>query len=306
MLDLLFERFRRGDRRALAQLLTFASRGEHLEDILDRLGPPAKSSRVVAFTGSAGVGKSTLIGRLIEFLRKQQVTVAVLACDPQSPLSGGALLGDRIRMPSDPDEGVYIRSLAAASGQGALAGHLDALIRLVEAFGFDNVFVETVGAGQGDTDVRDLADAVVLLFQPESGDDIQGEKAGLLEIADVVAVHKADLPGADETQGQLQMVLNLSAHTANVPVLQVSGRTGAGIEELWNAIQACPLRRNQLSAGSRALLRLVRENLAARLARAEAERDPAWLEIVERWRAGVLRRQDAIAAAWNYLIVSRR
>jgi LAO/AO transport system kinase len=301
MLDALLERFRQGDRRALAQLLSLAARGEQLETILDRLGPPAKPSRVVAFTGSAGVGKSTLIGRLIDFLRKQQTTVAVLACDPQSPLSGGALLGDRVRMPSNPDDGVFIRSLAAAPGQGALAGHLDALVRIAEAFRFDNVLIETVGAGQGDTDVHDLADVVVLLFQPESGDDIQGEKAGLLEIADVVVIHKSDLPGVDKTESQLQMALHLSAHTANVPILRVSGRTGEGIDALWSAVQACPLRRNHLSVSTRALLRLVRENLESRLSQAESDHDPAWLAILEHWRQGKLSNTQAVAAAWKLL-----
>jgi len=301
MLDALLERFRQGDRRALAQLLSLAARGDQLETILDRLGLPAKPSRVVAFTGSAGVGKSTLIGRLIDVLRKQQTTVAVLACDPQSPLSGGALLGDRVRMPSNPDDGVFIRSLAAAPGQGVLAGHLDALVRITEAFSFDNVLIETVGAGQGDTDVRDLADVVVLLFQPESGDDIQGEKAGLLEIADVVVIHKSDLPGAEKTESQLQMALHLSAHTANVPILRVSGRTGEGIDALWSAVQACPLRRNHLSVSSRALLRLVRENLESRLSQTEANHDPAWLAILEQWRQGTLSNTQAVAAAWKLL-----
>ena len=120
----------------------------------------------------------------------------MLACDPQSPLSGGALLGDRFRMPARPDDdGVFIRSLAAAGGHGALAEHLGALIRLLEAFGFDVVLIETVGAGQGDTVVRDLVDVLVLLLQPETGDDLQWEKAGLLEVADVMRIHKADLPG---------------------------------------------------------------------------------------------------------------
>src|SRR5207244_8798110 len=125
------------------------------------LRPPSKPSRVVAFTGSGGVGKSSLVGKLIDLVRAQRTTVAILACDPQSPLSGGALLGDRFRMGSRLDDGVFIRSLAALSGHGALADHLPLLIRLLEAFGFDVIFVETVGAGQGDTAVRALADVVV-------------------------------------------------------------------------------------------------------------------------------------------------
>src|SRR5262249_3228184 len=151
-----------------------------------------------------GVGKSTLIGKLIEHLRGQHQTVAVLACDPQSPITGGALLGDRFRMTSPPDDdGVFIRSLAAAGGQGAVARALPAMSSLLEAYGFDVIFIETVGAGQGDTAVHELADVVVLLLQPETGDDLQWEKAGLLEIADVVVIHKADLPGAEAVEAQV-------------------------------------------------------------------------------------------------------
>ncbi len=232
MIDALLDRFRRGDRLALARLLSLAARGESLPEIAAGLAAPAKPARVVAVTGGGGVGKSTLVGKLIGHIRGQGLKVAVLACDPQSPLSGGALLGDRFRMPSHPDdEGVFIRSLAAVSGRGAVAEHLGLMVRLLEAFGFDVVLIETVGAGQGDTAVRDLADVVVLLLQPETGDDLQWEKAGVLEVADVVVIHKADLPGADQALAQVRAALDLSG-TRHVPVLRVSARTGEGIDAL--------------------------------------------------------------------------
>ncbi len=222
MLDDLLERFRRRDRNALARLLTLIARGEHVDTILAGLGAPIRPARVVALTGGGGVGKSTLAGKLMEQARVHGQTVAVLACDPQSPLTGGALLGDRFRMPSRADDdGVFIRSLAAAGGRGAVAEHLGPLIRVCEAFGFDVVLVETVGAGQGDTAVRALADVVVLLLQPETGDDLQWEKAGLLEVADVVVIHKADLPGAERVEAQVLAALALSAGRAP-PVLRVS------------------------------------------------------------------------------------
>jgi len=235
--DSLLDQFQRGDRRALSRLLTLASRGESLDRLPDRLPMAGRRCRVVAVTGSGGVGKSTLIGKLIPIIRKEQQTVAVLACDPRSPLRGGALLGDRFRMPASPeDDGVFIRSLAVGSGQGSVAANLPSMIRLLEGFGFDWVLIETVGAGQGDTSVRDLADIVVLLLQPETGDDLQWEKAGLLEVADVVIIHKADLPGSERTEAQVRDTLGLSAGSS-AKVVRASSKSGQHIEELWQAIR---------------------------------------------------------------------
>jgi LAO/AO transport system ATPase len=237
-LDALLERFRRGDRGALARLLTRAANGETLPALDTAGGSPC---RVIAFTGSGGVGKSTLIGKLIEVLRGKGIKVAVLACDPQSPLTGGALLGDRLRMSSRADDdGVFIRSLAALSGHGAIAEHLPAMVRILAAFGFDVVLIETVGAGQGDTAVAELADVLVLLVQPQTGDDLQWEKAGILEVADVIAVHKADLPGAEQTAAQVRAALDFPGVRA-IPVVLVSAKTGTGVEELWETIGPAPI-----------------------------------------------------------------
>jgi LAO/AO transport system ATPase len=300
MLEALLEASRRRDRLALSRLLSFVARGEHLGEILSAVGPPAKPARVVAITGSGGVGKSTLTGKLIEHVRRQGLTIAVLACDPQSPLSGGALLGDRFRMPSGPDDGVFIRSLAAASGRGALAEHLGGMVRLLEAFGFDVVLIETVGAGQGDTAVRDLADVVVLLLQPETGDDVQWEKAGVLEVADVVVIHKADLPGAERAEAQVRASLALSGGNG-VPVLRLSARTGEGIEQLWDAVRACPLRHGGAELSARDLLRLAEERLRGRFAAADAAADPGLQRLVAEWRQGKLGDDEAAAALWRLL-----
>jgi LAO/AO transport system kinase len=298
MLSTLVERFRRGDRLALARLVSLAARGEQVAEMLAAIGCPTRPARVVALTGSGGVGKSTLTGRLIEVVRQAGPRVAVLACDPQSPLSGGALLGDRFRMPARADDdGVFIRSLAAAGGQGALAAHLEAIIRLVEAFGFDVVLVETVGAGQGDTVVRDLVDVLVLLLQPETGDDLQWEKAGLLEVADVVAIHKADLPGAERVEAQVLAALALS-HALAVPVLRVSSRSGAGVSELWQAIAALPLRRGTRHDADQ-LLRHARECLAQRFA--ARRHDPALAELLARWQRGEVGSDEAAAALLRLL-----
>ncbi len=247
MLEALWNRFRHHDRQALARLLSLAARGEQTSPITTALPKPAKASRVVAVTGSPGVGKSTLIGRLIEHIRKQDLTVAVLACDPQSPITGGALLGDRFRMGDTLDDGVFIRSLPTPGGHGAVPERLDLLIRLMEAFGFDVIIVETVGAGQGDTAVRNFADVVLLLLQPESGDDLQWEKAGLLEIADVIAIHKADLAGAEQTMAQVRGMVDLGRQR-DVAIVQVSSKARQGVEGLWRTIERLPLRRREIAA----------------------------------------------------------
>jgi LAO/AO transport system ATPase len=298
MPDPLLEAFEKHDRRALSRLLSRAARGEPIPSITAK---PQAASRVVAVTGSGGVGKSTLIGKLIEKLRDKGQTVAVLACDPESPLSGGALLGDRFRMPSRPDDdGVFIRSLVAASGRGALAEHLPPMIRLLEAFGFDVIVLETAGAGQGDTAVRQLADVLVLLLQPETGDDLQWEKAGLLEVADIVAIHKADLPGAENAAAQVRAALDL-AGVRPVPVLRVSTKTGEGLDALLEAMAAGPVRPRG-KADSRELLRLAQEALAARFVDAEATAELQ--ELAASWQRGDL--DDSAAAATILRMLSQR
>jgi LAO/AO transport system ATPase len=295
MLETLLDRFRRRDRLALARLVSLVARGEQVEETLVGIGEPAHPARVVAVTGSGGVGKSTLVGKLIEPIRQQGQSVAVLACDPQSPLSGGALLGDRFRMPARPgDEGVFIRSLAAAGGHGALAEHLAALIRLLETFGFEVVLIETVGAGQGDTVVRELVDVLVLLLQPETGDDLQWEKAGLLEVADVIVIHKADLPGAERVEAQVLATLGLGAGTV-VPVLRVSSRSGDGLNQLWQTIASLPLRRGQQRSG-RDLLRLAQQTLAARFAAAETNGLKELQQLLDSWRGGKMTSAQAASA----------
>lgn len=305
MIAALIERLRQGDRNALSRLITHAARGEHLGEIQLALatepspvrGRSIHRARVVAFTGSGGVGKSTLIGKLIPLIREQSKKVAVLASDPQSPLSGGALLGDRFRMGSPTDDGVFIRSLAALSGHGALADHLDVMIRLLESFGFDVIFLETVGAGQGDVQVRHLADAVVLMLQPESGDDVQWEKAGILECADIIVVHKADLPGADQTAAQVRAALDLSAGR-NVPVIRVSTKANTGHAELWRAIEALPLRR-QRSNAARQLLHLAIGEFEERFR--TIEDDAELSKLVEMWQRGEMATADAVAALLRLL-----
>ncbi|HZZ82489.1 MAG TPA: GTP-binding protein, partial [Gemmataceae bacterium] len=258
------------------------------------------SARVIAFTGSAGVGKSSLIGKLIPIIRATGKRVAVLACDPQSPLSGGALLGDRFRMGSSIDDGLFIRSLAALSGHGAIADHVDVIIRLCEAFGFDVVLIETVGSGQGDVAVRNLADGVVLLLQPEAGDDVQWEKAGILECADIVVIHKADLPSTEQTAAQVRMALDLSP-SCQVPVLRVSTKANQGHAELWQAIEALPLRRQQASA-ARMLLQVALDDLQQRFDNADAARNAEIARIADAWQRGDMPAADAIRALQRVLL----
>jgi LAO/AO transport system ATPase len=300
MLDALLERFQRGDRLALSRLLSLLAHGQQVDDILRRLPAAKKPARVIAVTGSAGVGKSTLVGKLIGCLRGHGEKVAVLACDPQSPLTGGALLGDRFRMPSEVDEGIFIRSLATAGGQEAVARNVAPMVRLLEAFGFETVIVETVGAGQGDTAVRALADVVVLLVQPEMGDDIQWEKAGVLEVADIVVVQKADLPGAEAVEKQVRAALELSGHHGP-SVLRASARTGLGLEELCAAIERALSAHTRSARTVEDLLPAAQRTLASWFGAAYQSDEPELKRLVERWRDGSLTAPDATVALLQIL-----
>jgi len=243
--ELLVEQCQKGDRNALSRLLSRVAEGENIDVIRSALQQPRDAgnsgkaeAKTVAFTGSAGVGKSSLIARLTMELRSQQQTVAIVSCDPQSPMTGGALLGDRVRMAGClPDDGVLIRSLAVPSGTQGVAPHLDLMVDALRQFGFDLVLIETVGTGQGDVAVRELADIVVVLVQPESGDSVQWEKAGLMEIADIIVVNKSDLPGSERLESELCEHLTLSAGR-HPSLVRVSASRNHGVKQLWEAIDS--------------------------------------------------------------------
>ncbi len=196
--------YTQGDRRMLAKLISTIQRGESLGG----WQPPAGNATILGITGAPGVGKSSFIGKLGKQLRDRGKQVAVVAVDPTSPITGGALLGDRLRMMAGvPDEQFFIRSLSSGTQQGGLGPNCAEIVRTISGFGFDFVLVETVGAGQADVAVRELADEVVLLMMPGSGDSIQFSKSGIMEIATCFVVNKCDLHGADATEGQLKSVV---------------------------------------------------------------------------------------------------
>ncbi|MFT3730449.1 MAG: methylmalonyl Co-A mutase-associated GTPase MeaB [Hyphomicrobium sp.] len=234
-------RMRSGERRAIAAVITELERlSAAAPGLLRALQPHLGHALVVGFTGPPGAGKSTLVNAVIAHLREHGRTVGVIAVDPSSPISGGAILGDRIRMTSAlDDDSVFVRSLAS---RGYLGGLSPAAVRIVDALdgaGFDIVLLETVGTGQNEIDVAEVADIRVVIAAPGLGDDIQAMKSGLLEIADIIVVNKADRPGAEQTMQQLIGALSIRAmQAAKVPVLKTSAINGDGVPELVGAFDA--------------------------------------------------------------------
>lgn len=207
----LVKRARTGDNRAAGRLLTLVERGGPVADEIAELTHPLRGeAHVVGITGSPGAGKSTLVGRLLAEWVKQGFRPAVLAIDPSSPISGGAILGDRIRMDDVVPEGTFVRSMATRGHQGGLALAVPGAVRVLDAAGFSPVIVETVGVGQVEVDVVAAADTAVVVATPGMGDAVQANKAGLLEVADVFVVNKADRPGASDTRRDLQLMLDLA------------------------------------------------------------------------------------------------
>jgi LAO/AO transport system kinase len=237
----LWEQIRQGDRRALARAATWIENGTQPgRELMKTAFPLAGQKPLIGLTGPPGAGKSTLAAALARVLRSQNKTVGILAVDPSSAWTRGAILGDRIRMQEHHgDPGVFIRSLATRGQLGGLAAATFDMAVLLHAAGFDAVLVETVGVGQGEIDVANIADATVVVLAPGLGDDIQAIKAGILEIADVFAVNKADLPGAERLRQDLRTMQSLGGsgdgERRNAPVCPVVATEGKGVTELLQA-----------------------------------------------------------------------
>jgi LAO/AO transport system kinase len=224
-----------GDRRALARALTVVEDGtdEERREVIATLHALAPRARIIGITGAPGVGKSSVADALITALRAQGRRVGVIAVDPSSPFSGGALLGDRVRMQSHHgDDGVFVRSMAARDRLGGLAAAAPAAALLLAAAGHDDVIVETVGVGQSEVDVASLADTTVLVMAPGMGDAVQAAKAGVLEVADVLVVNKADLSGAGMLESELRTMLEVG-HATLPPVHDMADGTAAPDAPLW-------------------------------------------------------------------------
>ncbi|HIE81925.1 MAG TPA: methylmalonyl Co-A mutase-associated GTPase MeaB [Candidatus Poseidoniales archaeon] len=221
-----------GDRRALSKLLTCLEEGEESP-------VPAGSGDSIGVTGPPGVGKSTLIGRMVDIWVARGETVAVLAVDPSSPRSGGALLGDRMRMMSaDSSDSFFVRSLATRNHPGGLMDCLSPMVDCLAECGWSRILIETVGAGQAEIRVVAFAERILLVDGPDRGDVIQAEKAGIIELADLIAINKSDLPNAARAADSIRSALSVGELERNPEVLLVSAHDGSGIEQLVDAIDA--------------------------------------------------------------------
>src|ERR1017187_4036222 len=253
----------------LTKLVTRLESGEPLPtELYRRTG----NARILGITGPPGVGKSSLIDRLIDNLRRQDKTVAVIAIDPTSPISGGALLGDRLRMQRhSEDEGVFIRSLATRHHHGGMTDSTSQIVHALDATGFDVVIVETVGTGQDEVEVAEVADTVVVVLMPELGDEIQRAKSGLMEIADILVVNKSDLLGEPPSSP----AIHPSERKWHRPTVHTSAKTGADISTLCGLIEAHQLSlvstgelvKRRAHAARSEVIRLLQSTLAASILR---------------------------------------
>lgn len=307
--DAIVERALAGERPAIARLISLVEDGhEELGAIMKALYPHTGSAYTIGITGAPGAGKSTLTEALVTRARADGHKVGVLAVDPSSPFSGGALLGDRVRMQShatDPD--VFIRSMATRGHLGGIALATPEAVRVLDAAGKDLVIIETVGVGQAEVEITDACDTTVVVLNPGWGDAVQTAKAGLMEIADVFTVNKADRPGVKDAVREIRQMLELSTATWRAPVVETIATKAQGIDELWSSV--AQHRDYQEGAGllearrRRRIEREIREIVAERFRDRVASESPALLaELTAKVEA---RNMDPYEAA-SHLIESLR
>jgi LAO/AO transport system kinase len=295
--------FLEGNIRALARAITLVESADPEGFLLLsqlRIQRQNSQTLVIGMTGAPGAGKSTLTDALISACRKAGSRVAVLCIDPSSPFSGGAILGDRIRMGRHyQDAGVFVRSMASRGVLGGLAKTTVSVLALLEAFGFDYVFLETVGVGQSEVDIASVADHTVLVLTPAGGDAVQAFKAGIMEIADVFVVNKADLPGAERLMREIRAAQELGAHDEHTwfaPILQTIGSEQKGIPELLEAIKT---HRKHLGENGLRVRRLERARFELNAAIQEEARSRAkksQQQLLEEISSGQITARDAALA----------
>lgn len=289
----LAERISKGDERALAKAISLVENdAEGKLEVLKDIHPMTGHAHYIGLTGSPGAGKSSLVNRLITYLRKLELTVGVVAVDPTSPFSGGALLGDRVRMAEHfTDPGVFIRSMGTRGSLGGLSRTTKETVRLMDAFGFDVVLIETVGVGQSELDIMKIADSIAVVLNPGSGDVVQVFKAGIMEIADLFIVNKADLSGVPKLLAELESMLDIVKHDSpwRPPIVKTVSVKNQGIDKMWERLsehfeyskRSGERDERRKTSLEREVIEVVHAEMMKRLVEKEEARSKSWVEEVK-------------------------